>query len=485
MKAEARKFNWMTFLFIAVSVFVVVKCAVNPVTGKRELMLYTVQDEMVLGQDTDKEIIEQYGLYNDPELETYINSLGQKMVPNTHRSSELTFTFRILDTEVINAFAVPGGYVYFTRGILAYLNNEAELAGVMGHELGHVSARHSMKQMTKSTMMQLGLGIGSALSENFRQYANLAGFGVQMLFLKFSRDNEREADALGVEYSTKTGYDSHAMADFFNTLERMQPDEGGVVPDWFSTHPDPVNRIQSVNTLTGEWQKKYPGKAFAKNANTYLNRVNGIAYGADPRQGYVENSTFYHPTLKFQFAVPASWTVQNLSSQVQVTDPDQKAVLLLTVSDAATPLAAEEKFVAGSSAQVNAKRDATINGLTARRIQTTIPSETDTVVSVSYFIQQPSQIIAFHGICAPEDMQTFEPVFDKTMGQFKTLSDAQFINRSPMKLVVKPAPISGTLQQVFAKLGVSSDQMNDLSILNGKLPEDNIQKGTLIKLTQK
>ena len=469
--------------FFLILFLLIVMCAVNPVTGKREFMLYTEQDEIALGQDTDKQIIEQYGLYEDKELEAYINQLGTKMAPNCHRP-DLPFHFRVLDTEVINAFAVPGGYIYFTRGILAYLNNEAELAGVMGHELGHVTARHTMKQMSSATVLQLGLGIGAALSENFRQYANLAGFGVQMLFLKFSRDNEYQADALGVEYSTKTGYDSHQMAHFFQTLDRMHPSEDGTLPNWFSTHPNPENRVEKVLALSNDWQQKVTMKNFITNTNPYMNHVNGINFGVDPRHGFVEKNTFYHPTMKFQFAIPTKWQIQNLPTQVQLIEPNQKASLILAVSKSKTVQAAADEFIQSAGVEVSGTHTTQINGLAARRIHTVIPQQQDSVATVSYFIQQPGRVIAFHGICSPSDEKNYVDLFDETINGFKTLSDPKFLNRQPNKLKVLKATQTETLRQTLLSAGVKEDKLEELSLINGKLLTDEIKAGTLYKIIQ-
>ena len=214
------RFVTPVFVLLLLMLAFVISCAVNPVTGKTELMLLSESDEIQLGQQSDKEVVAQYGLYDDAQLQSYIDQLGQKMVKISHRPN-LSFSFRLLDSPVINAFAVPGGFVYITRGILAYLNNEAEFAGVLGHEIGHVTARHSAKQYTKAQFAQLGLGVGSILSEDFAKYSGLAQVGVGLLFLRFSRDAERQSDDLGVEYSTKVGYDAREMGNFFHTLDQM------------------------------------------------------------------------------------------------------------------------------------------------------------------------------------------------------------------------------------------------------------------------
>ena len=182
----------------------IVACAVNPVTGKKELMLYSEGQEIELGKQTDAEVAATYGVYDDPALQSYIGQLGQSLAAKGQRPG-LPWRFTVLDSPVVNAFAVPGGAVYVTRGILALMSSEAELAAVLGHEIGHVNARHSMSQMSKQQMAQLGLVLGSVVSQEFAKYAGLAGTGLQVLFLKYSRDNENQADALGVEYSRAAG----------------------------------------------------------------------------------------------------------------------------------------------------------------------------------------------------------------------------------------------------------------------------------------
>jgi len=199
-----------------------VSCAINPVTGKRELMLMSSADELAMGQQTNPQILQTYGKYEDADLARYVSALGKRLGALSHQPN-LAYNVQVLDSPVVNAFAVPGGYVYLTRGILAYLNDEAELAGVVAHEIGHIAARHSAQQYSKAQFAQLGLGLGSVLSKTFRKYAGVAQAGVGLLFLSFSRSDEREADSLGVEYSAKAGYDSNHMANLFVSLERLNP----------------------------------------------------------------------------------------------------------------------------------------------------------------------------------------------------------------------------------------------------------------------
>src|SRR5688500_19971184 len=251
MKTSMRKFG-----IIAVGLLLFTSCAKNPVTGKRDLMLLSESQEVAMGKQSDPDIIKFFGIYDDKNLQKFIEEKGQQMAAVSHRKN-LQYQFKIVDSPVVNAFAVPGGYVYFTRGIMAHFNNEAEFAGVLGHEIGHIPARHSAKQYSDAQLAQIGLIAGSVISPEFAQLADVASTGVQLLFLKFGRDAESQSDKLGVEYSTKIGYDAAEMAGFFQTLDRLSSKAGGEeVPTFLSTHPDPADREEKVAKLAADWRRK-------------------------------------------------------------------------------------------------------------------------------------------------------------------------------------------------------------------------------------
>ena len=315
-------------------------CAVNPVTGKKEIMLISQDMEVQMGKEIDRGLKMEYGIYDDPQLNDYVAEIGQKIVPHTHRPN-LEYHFAILDTPVENAFAAPGGFIYITRGLMALINNEAELATVVGHELGHVSARHSARMMTRAILFELGIALASELSKDFRKIAPISMIATQLLFLKYSRNDEYQADTLGVEYSLKTGYNPHEMVSFFTSLERRTESKGGShIPNFLSTHPLTPRRIEKVKELLqGEAyssQANLPQLAVERNG--YLNHVNGLVYGENPQQGYVEGNVFYHPGMRFYFDIPAGWKVSNTPLQVTLASPDGKAVVLLKAENSSEGL---------------------------------------------------------------------------------------------------------------------------------------------------
>ncbi|MCA1759346.1 MAG: M48 family metalloprotease, partial [Bacteroidales bacterium] len=288
-------------ILVFTAILIVPSCAVNPVTGKKQLMLMSEAQEIEMGRQYDPQVISTFGQYQNEQLLQFIQTKGEEMGKLSHRPN-LQYHFRILDTPVLNAFAVPGGYIYFTRGILAQFNNEAELIGVLGHEMGHITARHTVSSQSKQQLGQLILVGGMIASEEFREFAGYAMQGMQLLFLKFSRDNERESDWIGVEYASKIQYDAQKMAEFFKVLNKTNTasDHGGI-PTFLSTHPDPGDRYTAVTQQAEMWKDSLKYTNWLVNENSYLQMIDGMVYGEDPRQGYVDSNVFYHPEMKFRF----------------------------------------------------------------------------------------------------------------------------------------------------------------------------------------
>jgi len=462
-----------------------VSCAINPVTGKRELMLMSSADELAMGQQTNPQILQTYGKYEDADLARYVSALGKKLGALSHQPN-LAYTIQVLDSPVVNAFAVPGGYVYLTRGILAYLNDEAELAGVVAHEIGHIAARHSAQQYSKAQFAQLGLGLGSMLSKTFRKYAGVAQAGVEVLFLSFSRSDEREADTLGVEYSAKAGYDSNHMANLFVSLERLNPGESqGGLPGWFSTHPNPENRIAAVKQDTLAWREKIQQTKFVVNRDQYLRQIDGIVFGEDPRQGYVEGNIFYHPQLRFQFPVPAGWKVNNTASQVQMVNQDQNAVILFSMAPEKSPSAAAQAFINESKAVVVKSERTQVNGLQAHRVISDVTTEQGVIRVMSYFIQKGQTVYAFLGYTEQSRFNGYSSVFEQTMGRFKNLTDANKINVKADRLAVKRTTGQGSLRQALQKFGGPENKWEALAIINGMKLGDAVPSNTIIKFVVK
>ena len=469
-------------------------CARNPVTGKRDFMLMSEGQEIAMGKQSDPEIKSFFGIYEDDKLQKFIKEKGKAMAAISHRP-DLPYEFKVVDSPVVNAFAVPGGYVYFTRGIMAHFNNEAEFAGVLGHEIGHITARHSAKQYSKAMLAQVGLVAGMVISPEFRQFADLANTGVSLLFLKFGRDAENQSDRLGVEYSTKIGFDAQQMAGFFNTLQRMQQmSSGESVPTFMSTHPHPQDRFNNVTQLAERWQNKLKVRTPEVNRESYLRMIDGIIYGEDPKQGYVENNIFYHPVLKFQFPTPQGWTFQNTPSQVQMAQKDGKALMAFRLAQGSSLQEAAQKMLSANQLQAVESKEVNLNGYPALAVvadqaaqqqqQQAGGQQTPPIRVLAYFIQDQKTIYNFLGYATQQDFQAYYPTFNSVINNFRKLSDPDKINREPERVRIKTVARAGTLRQALQQEKMADKRMDELALLNGMELTDQVKKGSLFKVIE-
>ncbi len=470
------------------SVFVLLSlsaCAVNPVTGKKQIVLMSEAQEISMGQQSDPDIVAFFGLYEDPQLQEFITTTGNEMAAISHRP-KLNYEFKIVDSPVINAFAVPGGYVYFTRGIMAHFNNEAEFAGVLGHEIGHVTARHSVIQQRNQFFSQLGLLAGVILVPQLGQFVEPLSQGMQLALLKFGRDAERQSDKLGVEYSSQIGYDATEMAGFFETLERQQENSGGgEIPPFLSTHPSPEERNATVEKMALAWQQKSKKSEFEINRNNYLKKIDGLIVGEDPKQGFVENSAFYHPVLKIQFPIPASWKHQNTPQQFQMAPSTGDAIMILTLAPGTTlEEAANATLERYKLTMVESKKE-TINGIPAIVMIADQKQEEGTTRVLSSLIQFEGNIYSLMGVSELSKFGSYQPVFLSTIRDFQELRDSEKLNRKPDIIKIKTVSQQMTLQAALQSFGMPVERFEELALLNGMLLTDQLSKGMLIKVVGK
>lgn len=474
-------------LFTA-TVLLVISCAVNPVTGKKQIMLMSEQQEIALGVSYDPQVLATFGVYNDNNLQSFVQAKGNEMGKISHRPN-LAYHVKVVDSPVVNAFAVPGGYIYLTRGILAQLNSEAELIGVLAHEMGHITARHTVATQSKQQLAQIALIGGMIASDKFAQYAQYAMQGLELLFLSFSRDDERQADALGVEYSSKLGYDAHKMAEFFKVLKKMSlaESEGGI-PTFLSTHPDPGDRYNDVNRQAAEWQMRLNLGTYKVNQDQYLQMINGIIYGDDPRQGYVENNVFYHPELKFKFGYPMGWKLENSPLQVTMSPSDGKALILFMLSDQKTLEAAVDTTMARYGLTPTGSRRTTVNGLQAimtqakQVYQNQSTGATSTNLVLSYFISHGGLIYVFHGVSTEADFNTYATTMNTAMATFSNLTEASKINVQPKRIKVVKVARAGTVADAFNYFRVPQAQHAEFALLNDLELTDKVAAGKLLKI---
>lgn len=459
----------------ALALLLLAGCATNPVTGKSELALVSESQEIQMGQQAAEEAKAAYGLVDNAALQQYVSSVGLKLAKGTERPN-LPWAFYVIDDASVNAFALPGGPVFITRGILGAMNSEAELASVLGHEIGHITARHSVQQMSQQQLYTLGLGLGSILSPAVARNSGLLSQGLQVLFLKYSRDDESQADALGFRYMVQDNYDPRQMAALFHTLDRETPAEGRL-PTWLATHPDPGNRyqiaLQRVDSINRDLSK------MTVDRTDFLNHTNGIVYGENPREGYFKDGRFYHPDLKFQFQLPSGWQTQNTKAAVMAMSGQQDAMFQLTLGQG-TPSSALQQFLGQQGIQQGQVSTASINGFPAAtgyfQAQTQQGNLAGLVSYVSYD-GNTYQMLAYTGA---SQLNAYDPTFHQIIGSFARLTDQAALNVQPKKIELVTLPSRMTLAQFYQRYP-SSIPVEEVAIINGVETTTTLEAGSLAK----
>ena len=466
---------------------------VNYVTGQSQRGAYTWAQERQIGVESDQQIIAQYGVYDDAAVSTYVTTLAQEVLqtsaytdPKTPAEIRSTpFTFRVLDSPVVNAFALPGGFVYVTRGLLAYVENEAQLAMVIGHEIGHVLGRHSSQQAQRAQLGQLGVvgatvlgGVlgGGRVANGIAQYGSQ---GAQLLLLSYSRDHERQADQAGVAYSEFAGYDAAQAAQFFHSLKRISDASGQAIPSFLSTHPDPGEREQTILQLAAQ---QNPGGTEV-NKTGYLRAVDGIVLGDDPRQGFADGSTFYHPQLRFTFDFPRGWQVQNSPQAVQVAEPNGRAAIQLTLVQQTSAQAAAQAFAAQQGVQVTDSRRATIHGNAAAIVEGGVAGQQGTTQFTATFVEFGGSVYQILGIAPQASYAQFRSDLQGTAQSFDRLTDSRILNRQPSRLDVTTTGRAATVQSLLSgktlPLGITAE---DVAIMNQVDLTETLPSGSMVKL---
>lgn len=484
----------LRLLTLAIGAGIITGCSKNPVTGKKELILMSQDQEKALGAQSHPSVVATMGLYDDNKIQEMFKAKGQEMAKISDRAG-INYQFYVVDSPVVNAFAVPGGYVYFTRGILAHFNNDAEFSGVLGHEIGHIAARHSARQQTGQILGQVGMVAGMVLSETVRGLSDQVQQSLGLLMLSYSRAHETEADEIGVKYSSKIGYDAREMADFFGTLKRISEKAGQSIPTFQSTHPDPGDRRTKVNALATKYQTEHPG-TYRVERDEYLRKLEGLIYGEDPKQGFVENGQFYHPELKLQFPVPSGWQYENTPAQFQMAAKDGKSMMLFTMASAKTLDEAAQEVAKNYSLQVSENNKTTINGNPAIAMvskqaaqsesgQQTGTTPENTTQVASWLIQYGGHIYALHGVSSAAGFAGNVNQFKSVAQGFKSVTDQNILSRKPNRIRIKTIQRDQTLREALKENGQPDAALDEVAIINGMELTAKVQKGMLIKVLGK
>ncbi|HEY2924443.1 MAG TPA: M48 family metalloprotease [Candidatus Eisenbacteria bacterium] len=462
-------------------------CSTNPATGKRQISFVSTSQEVEMGRESDPAIVEQYGLYGDSAVQRYADSIGQKIAAVSHLP-KLGWHFRVLDSPVVNAFAIPGGYIYVTRGILAYLNSESQLAGVLGHECAHVTARHSAQQITRSQLAGVGLLAGAIFVGALRPYTGLAQQGLGLLFLKYSRDNENQADELGVGYAAKAGYDPREIPATYSMLKRVGERQGAHLPGFLSTHPDPGDREIRTTQLA---QAAVAGgrRDLRIDAPKYRARIEGLVFGDDPRAGYFVANRFYHPDLGIEMIFPDGWKAVNQPSSVVATSQSQGGVMELTLQrskdTAATPegyvqsLIAEKKILDASGRSENFRDyPAWIGHVVAN-------TEGGKATLIAGFVRyKPGQFLQVLGQSRSVGDVASEQIL-ASIRSIAALRDRERLDVTPDRIDVVITDRAGIFAEIVSRLGPQALSLEETAIMNNLRATATIAGATPIKIVRK
>jgi len=439
-------------------------CAVNPVTGKSELSLVSESQEIEMGRQNAQSVQQSIGYYDDAAVQAYVAGIGQKMAAASERP-QLPWEFHVVNDAAINAFALPGGFIYVTRGLMTSITNEAELATVVGHEIGHVTNRHTVQQISRAEIAQLGLGIGSVLNSTVAQLSGVFGQGLGVLFLKYGRDAENEADLAGFRYALNQGYDVRQMVNMFQTIQtESQLSGGGRVPEWLSTHPDPGNRIQTTQARLDTLHKDLSNAIVRR--DEYLQRINGMVYGEDPRQGFFRGALFLHPDLRFQLQFPDGWKTQNTADAVVAASPNQDAMIQLQLAGKTAPVDAARQFLSQQGVTAGQGTTQSINGLPAAASYFSAQTQQGQVDGLVTFVSYGGTTYGIIGYTAAGGLRSYDQAFRSTAASFRQLTDPTALNVRPARIQLVKVDQPMTLAQ-FNQRYPSSVKIEEVALING------------------
>jgi predicted Zn-dependent protease len=437
-------------------------CAVNPVTGRRQLALVSEAQEIQMGQQASQQVAQQLGLVDNQALQQYVQQVGERLARESERPN-LPWTFRVVDDPTPNAFALPGGFIFMTRGMMDLMDSEAELAAVLGHEIGHVTARHSVTQISRGQLAQLGLGLGSVLFPSAAQsFGGLAQTGMQLLFLSYGRDAERQADELGFRYALREGWEVREMDDIFATLLRIGEAAGrSEIPSWLASHPAEPERIAAAQARADTVTQA----PLQVGREEYLARINGLVYGDDPRQGFFRGGVFLHPELRFRIDFPPGWRTQNLPQAVNALAPQQDAVMQLTLAQGANADEAARRFLSQQGLRPGQGGRQNVNGNPAVVSYFQAQTQQGIISGVVAFIEHRNATYQVLAYAPAQVFGRYEPAFRQVIGSFGDMNDPAVINVRPNRVDVVRTTRQMTLAE-FNRQHPSTIPLPELAILN-------------------
>jgi len=457
-------------------------CAANPVSGKRDFVMMSEAQEIALGRSADAEVRKQYSVYQNPELQSYVNGVGQALASRSHRSN-LNYHFTVVDSPEINAFALPGGYVYITRGIMAYLNSEAEMAAVLGHEIGHVTARHGVRQQSAAQATGLGITLASIFVPelNSRAGQDLSNLLGGALLSGYGRDHELESDRLGAQYLARTEYDPQAMIRVVGVLKNQETFDAEIAKQegreprryhgTFATHPDNDTRLQQVVGEAGNLTVANP----VEKREEYLRQTEGLIFGDNVAEGVVRDQRFLHQDLGIAITFPSEWSIKNLPTEVVALSPQNDAALQFKLGPKPGGTAVEyARRLLGQNANIQALK---IDGL-----QAALGSSGNRLLGVIY--HQGKAFLLLGSAKTPQLLAAQRSTMETAVRSFHVLSKDERAAIKPLTLQLHKAVAGDSYAKYAARSPLGRNAEQYLRLLNAQYPQGEPVPGQTVKLVE-
>ncbi len=461
-------------------------CAVNPVTGKREIMIYSDADEVEMGRQAHAEVLRQYGKYEDPILQRYINEIGGNLAQVSHRPT-IHYQYMVVDKPFINAFALPGGYVYITRGMLVHLNSEAELAGVLGHETGHITARHGVKRLQKAMASQLILA-GVAIATESGGIVQGSSILLTAALQTYSRRDEHQADELGCLYASRGGYDPLKSMGFLKTLKKMDKEKPSAVEVLFRTHPLTEDRIERADIQARELSQKGGGRDFKIRSDEYISRLDGLVYGPGEKDGAIEENLYRNRYYRYSVLSPKGWKMErgDAAGSLNMKHPTRDFYCQTLVSELETEMIPSQ-FARSFEAQSGLKRASvqkrTISGSEAL-VARYYPISSDGIalaVEIAYVMRGKTGFM-IAGITRAQYFDEAEPSFRTVMSSFRFLSQAEAEKIPLYRLEVYTVQKGDTFHSISKRFYGTAEKAREIMEFNGMTDEQSLSPGKKLKI---
>ena len=460
-------------------------CSTNPATGEKQFTAFmSPAQENQIGAQEHQKIAKQYGFYKDQKLQNYVSKVGARVVQKTERP-DVQYKFYLLDSPIVNAFALPGGYIYVSRGLLALANSEAELASVLGHEAGHITARHSAERYSHGVATSLGAMIlSTAVGDS--SVSEALGMGTNLYLSSYSRGQENQADSLGIRYLSHSGYDVTAMSKFLSNLNseknlsaKLDGRDDAAVASYFSTHPATADR---VNKTVGEARSFIQGGDIGR--DDYLKMIDGLVYGDSAAQGFVRKNTFYHPAIGFMFTVPDGYKIDNQASAVLATSKNGAAVIFdfAMNSDNLPPQTFLQDVWLKGNAQ-NKIENIFIQGMpaAATMVQGQLNGQ-DMNIQLIAIKWNDRKVVRFQ-IAMPKNLaQTEMKALKRMTYSFRAMDSSELKSVKPYRIKIIAAKAGDTIQSLSKKMAFSDYREERFRVLNSLVVNETIREGRLYKI---